>query len=81
MMMSITAITAITAVIIVITVIIIRVRTELVVVMVIILSFQICVSGVCGAPGQSVQSHAVVESGSATNGPWPLLQDPTVRAN
>lgn len=35
----------------------------------------------CGAPGRPVQSHAAVESGSDTDGPWPLLQDPTVRAN
>lgn len=51
------------------------------VVMIFILPLQICVSGVCGAPGQPVQSHAAVESGSATDGPWPLLQDPSVRAN
>lgn len=56
-------------------------RTEFMVVMIIILPFQICVSGVCGVSGQPVQSHAAVESGSATDGPWPFLQDPAVRAN
>lgn len=49
--------------------------------MIIILPFQICVSGVSGAPGQSALSRAAVESGSATDGPWPLLQDPAVRAS
>lgn len=49
--------------------------------MIIILLFQICVSGVHGAPGQSVQSRAAVESGSATGGPWPLIQGPTVGVN
>lgn len=48
---------------------------------IITLLFQICVSGVCGAAGRPVQSHAAVESGSAPEGPWPLLQDPTVKAN
>lgn len=81
MMMSITAITATIAVIVIITVIIIRMRTELMVVMIIILPLQICVSGVCGAPGQPVQSRAAVESGSGTDGPWPLLQGPAVRAS
>lgn len=56
-------------------------RTELTVVLIIILPLQICVSGVCGASGQPAQTHAVVESGSATDGPWPLRQDPAVRAN
>lgn len=78
MMMSITAITA---VIMVITVIRIRMRTELTVVLIITVPLQIFVSGVCGASGQPAQTHAVVESGSATDGPLPLRQDPTVRAN
>lgn len=43
--------------------------------------FQICVSGVYGVAGQPVQSHAAVESDSATDGPWPLLQDPAVGAS
>lgn len=81
MMMSITTITAIIAVIMIITVIIIRMRTELMVVMIIILPFQIRVSGVCGAPGQPAQSRAAVESGSGTDDPWLLLQGPAVRAN
>lgn len=81
MMMSITAIAAITAVIMIITVIMIRMRTELMVAVIIILPIQICVSGVCGVPGQPVQNHAVGESGSATGGPWPRLQDPAVRAS
>lgn len=81
MMMSITTITAITGVIMIITVIIIRMRTELMAVMIIILPLQICVTGVCGAPGQPVQSRAAVESGSGTDGPWPLLQGPAVRAS
>lgn len=45
------------------------------------LLFQICASGVHGVHGQHVQSHAVVVSGSATDGPWPLLQDLIVEAN
>lgn len=49
--------------------------------MIIILPCQICVSGVRGAPGLPVQSHAAVESGSATDDLWPLLQDPAVGAN
>lgn len=75
------SITAITAVIMIITVIIIRMRTELTVVLIITLPLQICVSGVCGASGQPAQTHAVVESGSAIDGPWPLRQDPAVRAS
>lgn len=81
MMMSIIAIMAVTAVIMIIAVIIIRRRTELMVVMIIILPFQICACGVCGAPGQPVQSPAAVESGSATDSPWPLLKGPLVKAN
>lgn len=75
------SITAITAFIMIITVIIIKMRTELMVVEVITLPLQICVSGVCGVSGQPVQTHAVVESGSATGGPWPLRQGPAVRAS
>ncbi|KAF1372723.1 hypothetical protein PFLUV_G00250370 [Perca fluviatilis] len=56
-------------------------RTDLMVVMIIILPFQICVSGVCGALGQPVQSLAAVASGSATDSPWLLFQDPTVKVN
>ena len=72
---------AVTAVIMIIAVIIIRRRTELMVVMIIILPFQICVSGVYGVPGQPVQSTAAVESGSATDGPWPLLKGLLVKAS
>ena len=79
--MVITTITVITAVIMTITVILIRMRTDLMVVMIIILPFQICVSGVCGALGQPVQSLAAVASGSATDSPWLLFQDPTVKVN
>lgn len=39
-----------------------------------------CVSGVGGVLGQRVPSRAAVESGSATDSPWPLLQDPSVGA-
>lgn len=43
--------------------------------------FQICASGVRGAPGQCVSSHAAVEWGSATGGPWPLPRGPAVGAS
>nr|XP_024655325.1 SCO-spondin-like [Maylandia zebra] len=39
-------------------------------------SAEMCVSGVGGVLGQRVLSRAAVESGSATDSPWPLLQDP-----
>ena len=51
------------------------------VVMIIILPFQICVSGVSGAPGQPAPSLAAVESGSATDARWPLLQELAARAS
>lgn len=70
-----------TVVIMIIAVIIIRVAIELRVLITITLLFQICVNGVCGVAGLPVQSHAVVESGSATDGRWPPLQEPTVEAN
>lgn len=49
--------------------------------MMVTLLFQICVSGVCGVPGQLVLTRAVVESGSATGGHWPPLWDLDVGAN
>ncbi len=58
-----------------------RMRTELMMVLIIMPSFQICVSGVCGAPGQPVQSRAAAESGSATGDHWPFLRAPAVRAS
>lgn len=46
-----------------------------------IITLQICVSGVRGASGQPARTHAVVESGCASDGPWPLRQGPAVRTN
>lgn len=42
------------------------------VVVIITLSLQTCVSGARGARGQRVRTRVAAESGSATDDPWPL---------
>lgn len=51
------------------------------VVMIITLSLQTCVSGAHGASGRRARTRVAVGSGSATGGPWPLHQALAARAS
>lgn len=51
------------------------------VVVIITLSLQTCVSGAHGASGRRARTRVAVGSGSATGGPWPLHQALAARAS